>query len=272
MRFEVQRNDIAAMEVDVIVLPANSLLRTGPGASLAIFEAAGRQKLEAECSMRYEQVKKSGIRLVPGVSVPTLAYNLPAKVILHTIVPKWQSGNARRCYEDLCKSYASALVLADEMGMTSVAFPMLASGNNGFDTDVAIDVALQSLRQYQPKHKLEVAYLVTFDSKITQKLRDRGFEVEEAIDQVHVLEQDVHQAEVHKEDKQHHQKAIEQDKPFILEKIDDAIDWIKVPQNLQAVLGFAIAVADIALPKAGMGAKVLKVLKAATPLIEGGKK
>ena len=69
---------------------------------------------------------------------------------MHIIVPKWRDDDPRRCYEELCKSYASALALADEAGFKSIAFPGLASGNNGFDPDLAIDIAVESISHYQP--------------------------------------------------------------------------------------------------------------------------
>lgn len=238
---------------------------------MAIFEAAGRGELEAECAMRFEQAKQEGRRLVPGVTVPTLAYNLPAKVILHTIVPKWDYKDLQGSYRDLCKSYASALVMADEMGMGSIAFPVLASGNNGFDADVAIDIALQALDQYKPKNTLVEAYLVTFGSGITQNMRDRGYEVDEVIDQTHVLGQDVHQAEIRKQDSQRSREAKEKEKPFVQAKIDDAIKWLQVPENQQAIFDFALVVATVALPDKGTGAKVLKVLNAVSPFVRGGR-
>lgn len=162
--------------------------------------------------------------------------------------------------------------MADEMGMGSIAFPILASGNNGFDADVAIDIALQALGQYQPKNTLAEAYLITFGSGITQNMRDRGYEVYEAIDQTHVLGQDVHQAEVRKLDRQRSREEKETEKPFVKAKIDDAIKWLQVPKNQQAVIEFALAVATMALPDKGAGAKVLKVLNAVSPFVRGGKK
>ena len=271
MEFIVQRNDIASMEVDAVVLPANWRLRAGTGASMALFEAAGRKELEAECALKSKQFERQNIRLVPGVSVPTHAFDLPARIILHTIVPKWDQKNQQGSYEDLCKSYASALVMADEMGLESIAFPILASGNNGFDTDVAIDIAIQSLEQYQPKHKLAQAYLVTFGHEITQNMRDRGFDVEEVIDQLHVLDQDMHQAEVIKQDRARRRKAKAKQKPFVQKKIDEAIDWLKIPENLDLVVNLASAIAIKILTK-GADGNALTTLKAAEPAIKKGKK
>lgn len=144
-------------------------------------------------------------------------------------------------------------------------YPVLASGNNGFDADVAIDIALQALGQYQPKNTLATAYLVTFSSEITQGMRDRGYEVEDVIDQTYVLAQDVHQAEVRKSDILRRKEVKERERPFVQAMIDDATNWLKVPENQQAVLSFALAVATVVLPDKGAGAKVLKVLNTAPP-------
>lgn len=267
MEFIIQRNDIANVETDVVVLPANWRLRIGPGASAALFEAAGRDELEVECAMRFEQAKDKGVRLVPGVSVPTLAYALPAKAIMHTIVPRWRPKEPDLCYEELCKSYASALVTTDEMGFESIAFPLLAAGNNGFDIDVAIDIAIQSLTQFQPRNKLSKAYLVVFGWDATQRVRNRGYEVGEAIDQIHVLNQDVRQASWWKEEKERRNKEKEEDKPLVQAMIDDGIKWIQSPDNQAAVIGLAIAVAKIVLPEDGSAAKAFKVIDAALPFL-----
>lgn len=271
MDFEVIQNDIANMEVDAVVLPANWKLQMGTGASMAIFEAAGCEQLEAECAMRLEQAKSKNRRLVPGISVPTHAFDLPAKVIIHTIVPKWNEKHPRQSYEDLCKSYASALVLADEMGLESIAFPLLASGNNRFDPDIAIDIALQSLDQYKPVNKLAQAYLVTFGSSITQKLRDRGYAVEEAIDQLRVLDQDAHQAEVLRAEREKREAGLADKKALPQKAFDNAVEWLGDPKNQKKVLGAAIAVANVVLKDEGKPGKIKNVLNALSPLIDGKK-
>ncbi len=273
MDFKVIRNDISAVQVDAVVLPANWMLRMGTGVSMALFEAAGREEVEAECSALLEQAKSEGRRLVPGVTVPTHAFDLPAKVILHTIVPRWDEGNPSKSYEDLCKAYASALFLADEMDMESIAFPLLASGNNGFDPDTAIEIAVQSLEQYQPKNKLSLAYLVTFDSSVTKKMKALGYEVEETIDQMHVLDQKIHQAKARQNAlRRGVEKLLPHKKPLPKKVLDGAVEWLRVPENQQAILGFAFVIARIAIPKEGKdgkGGKVLEVLDAVEPLVKG---
>ena len=272
MEFVTERNDIVNMEVDVVVLPANRKLRIGTGASKALFEAAGREQLEAECAIQLEKAKDKGISLVPGVCVPTHAFDLRAKVILHTIVPKWRPKEERKCYEELCQSYAAALVMADEMGMESIAFPVLAAGNNGFDADIAIEIALKSLEQYEPKNKLAQACLVTFEAEITQKVRDLGFTVEEHIDQMHVLDQDMQQAAWWQEEKKRRRQEKEKDKPAVQVAIDQGIEWLQDPEFLIKMAVSAISVAEMVLPKEGWGAQARKVLEVVKPFITGGHK
>lgn len=192
MDFTVQRNDITEMAVDAIVLPANSTLREGPGASSAVFSKAGRKRLAKECSHRLHEAKARGIALKPGISVATHAFDLPSKIILHTIVPHWKGGDKGE-YDQLCSAYLSALMTADAMGLTSLATPLLAAGNNGFDLDTAIEVATKSIEQYEPKNTLESVTLVVFNAMATQAMKDAGYVVVDVIDQIHVLDQEMGQ-------------------------------------------------------------------------------
>lgn len=268
MKFDVVRNDIARMSVDVVVLPANWRLIAGTGASLALFEAAGRERLEAECAIRYEEARREGRRLVPGTCILTHAFDLPAKAILHAIVPKWRKEKKRECYEDLCKSYASALLMADGSGFESIAFPVLAAGNNKFDVDIAIDIAIESLRRFQPKNRLTQAYLVTFGSDTTQRLRDRGYKVDEVIDQLHVLDQEVHQAEVVKNDDQWESRW-KPDKNPVQDFLDGGLEWIQTPENQQMILDIALGVAGLVLPTKGVPGNVKKMLDVIIPIVRG---
>ena len=85
MKFDLVKTNIVNVSADAIVLPANEKLKEGSGTSTAIFEAAGRKQLTQAC-------KKIGSCEV-GSAVPTLAYNLNAKYIIHAVVPKWIDGN-----------------------------------------------------------------------------------------------------------------------------------------------------------------------------------
>ena len=60
MEFTIVNNNIAMMHASAIVLPANSMLIEGAGASTAIFEAAGREKLTRACYKIYDEYQRQG--------------------------------------------------------------------------------------------------------------------------------------------------------------------------------------------------------------------
>lgn len=182
MQFELIRNDITKMAVDAIVLPANSKLREGSGTSKAIFEKAGRKELEKACNVAL----KKDDQIYVGGAIPTLAFNLDAKFIIHSIVPKWIDGEHQE-YDKLSSAYLSALGLADVMSCESIAFPLLASGHNGFDPNIAFEIAKESIEAYQPTNKLKRVMLVLYGAKAMQIAREQGLVVEEMIDDVYIL-------------------------------------------------------------------------------------
>ena len=61
MDFEIVRNDITNMKADAIVLPANKSLKESGGTSQAIFEKAGRAKLEKTCSDYLKSIRVFGL-------------------------------------------------------------------------------------------------------------------------------------------------------------------------------------------------------------------
>lgn len=185
MQFEVVRNDITNMAVDAIVLPANLKLREGSGTSKAIFEKAGRRELEKACKGALKKYRQ----LYVGGAIPTLAYNLNAKFIIHSIVPKWVDGQHQE-YDLLSSAYLSALGLADAMSCESVAFPLLASGNNKFNLQIAFEIAKESIESYQPTHKLKRVIIVLYDARAMHIARERVITVEEVIDDVYILAND----------------------------------------------------------------------------------
>ena len=157
MDYIVTRNDITRMDVDAIVLPANSKLKEGSGASTAIFRKAGREELTKACTNITR--KKGDIRV--GTAVPTLGFDLDATYVIHAVVPQWRDGHSNE-YELLSSAYYSSLELADLLSCESVAIPLLAAGNNGFDLDLAIEIALKSIDAFEPSNRLTEVHLVIY--------------------------------------------------------------------------------------------------------------
>lgn len=111
--------DITKLQVDAIVNAANNQLRGGDGVCGAIFKAAGRNRLQAECDLYIQ-----GGGCATGDAILTSAHNLKAKgidSIIHAVGPKVtgpQPTDADRTA--LARCYRRSLELATQAGHRSI--------------------------------------------------------------------------------------------------------------------------------------------------------
>ena len=130
--------DFTLEDVDAIVNAANSSLLGGGGVDGAIHRAAGPGLL-AECR---------GLGgCPPGKAKMTKGYALAARRIIHTVGPVWQGGGAGED-ETLASCYRESLRLAEEAGLSSVAFPSISTGIYGFPIERACRIALREIRSF----------------------------------------------------------------------------------------------------------------------------
>ena len=150
------RGDLVQMRVDAIVNAANTGLRSGSGVCGAIFSAAGPADMLAAC----RAIGGCGV----GQAVITPGFRLPARYVIHTVGPVWQGGHAQE--EPLLAScYRSALTLAVEHGLTSVAFPLISSGVYGYPRDQAFQVAVRAISGFLDSHPECTVHLVIYGSE-----------------------------------------------------------------------------------------------------------
>lgn len=178
MPFEIVRNDITRMHVDAIVNAANERLLHGGGVCGAIFAAAGPARLQAACD-------KIG-HCDTGSAVATPAFALPARHVIHAVGPIWHGGHDGE-EQALRSCYRSALLLANELGDSSIAFPLISSGIYGYPKDQAIDVAIDEIRTFLTDHDMDV-YLAIFDSSSLRASKGRFAHIVEYIND-HYVEQ-----------------------------------------------------------------------------------
>ncbi|WP_027868605.1 macro domain-containing protein [Eubacterium sp. AB3007] len=178
MPFKIIRNDITKVKADAIVNTANPEPIYASGTDAAIYMAAGADELLAER-------RKIG-RIAPGEVAVTDAFQLPAKYIIHTVGPAWVDGSHGE-YDVLRSCYRKSLLIADQLGCESIAFPLIATGVYGFPKDQALEIALEIIREHLKDSDLNVV-LVVFGRSSYQIAAGLTEQIEEYIDENYVSE------------------------------------------------------------------------------------
>ena len=157
------RGDITTLQCDGIVNAANSqmlgcFVPCHGCIDNAIHTYAGVQ-LRLECS---GLMKRQGHKEEPGRAKITKAYNLPCRYVLHTIGPVIGDAVAVSDRRLLADCYRSCLDLAAKHGLHSVAFCCISTGEFRFPNELAAQVAIQTVIQWQRENpnQIEVIFNV----------------------------------------------------------------------------------------------------------------
>lgn len=130
--------DITTLEVDCIVNSANKSLLAGSGVCGIIHRKAGRN-LELKC-------KQIG-RCEVGKVVVTDGYNLPARLVIHTVGPIYGLENGKES-DLLYQCYFASLNLAEKHLISSIAFPSISTGIHGYPVENASLIAAKAFADF----------------------------------------------------------------------------------------------------------------------------
>lgn len=165
MGLKIISGDITKLTTDAIVNAANTGLKQGGGVCGAIFNSAGARELQKACDV-----------LAPietGEAVITPGFNLPARYVVHTAGPVYNSAAKEESERLLINSYTNSLKLVKENNLSSIAFPLISSGIYGYPLEKAYKVAVDTIENFLKTNDMDVS-LVIFDERTLNYLKSIG--------------------------------------------------------------------------------------------------
>ena len=153
----VCRGDLTAEAVDAIVNAANERLAHGGGLAGAIVRAGG------------EAIQRESRALAPvptGGAVATGAGRLPCRRVVHAVGPVWARYEPEEADRLLASAVRSALGVASDEGLETIAVPAISSGVFGFPKDRCAGVMVDAVLAFfeaRPDSTLREVRLCNFD-------------------------------------------------------------------------------------------------------------
>jgi O-acetyl-ADP-ribose deacetylase (regulator of RNase III) len=147
-KIELRTGDITDVEVDALVNAANTDLALGAGVAGAIRRRGGRAIQDA-CD-----------RLAPiplGESVRTTGGELAQPHVIHAAVMDWGGGATE---ESIRACTRSALRVAVENDLRSIAFPALGTGVGGFPMRRCAEIMLEEAQAFLDEGAASVARVI----------------------------------------------------------------------------------------------------------------
>jgi O-acetyl-ADP-ribose deacetylase (regulator of RNase III) len=156
MPHHILLGDLTTFKADVIVNSAHPYPQEGSGVDKALYRAAGEGLLKA---------RQAFGDLNPGDCVKTPSFDLNAQAVYHVITPHVHSKAASKQLKTL---YMTVFKEARNDDYQSIALPLLASGNHGFDRHDALGIAKEAIVEFLQENEMDI-YLVIYDKVQVQR-------------------------------------------------------------------------------------------------------
>ncbi len=161
MKVKIYQGDITEANTDAIVNAANNELWMGSGVAGAI-KRKGGQIVEDEA------VAQGPIEV--GEAVYTTAGNLPHTYIIHAA---GMGQDLKTSEEFIYQATLSSLELAEDLGISTVAFPAIGTGVGGLSIAACARAMRKALDEFSPDAEaLEEVHFVIFGAAETEEFRE----------------------------------------------------------------------------------------------------
>lgn len=160
--FKVVRNSLIEESVQAIVNPANTHLAHGGGVAGLISRAGGPE-------IQRESFAKAPI--ATGQATYTGAGALPFQYIIHAVGPIY-SGGGNDEEKLLYSAVYSALRLADQLQLKSVAMPAISTGIFGYPLEPAIKTIFRAINDFlQQSSSVQEVHLCDYTEEKSQAIK-----------------------------------------------------------------------------------------------------
>ena len=150
------QSDITDERVDAIVNAANDGLQHGGGVAAAIVRKGGRQIDEESRQIMFNRNYRP---LNVGDAVYTRGGNLSCPFVIHTVGPRWNSNEEKRCTSLLRRACVESLRLAARLNLCSIALPAISSGIFGMPKTICARAMFQAMEEFSSSTDAEISTL-----------------------------------------------------------------------------------------------------------------
>ncbi|MDP9361671.1 MAG: macro domain-containing protein [Acidobacteriota bacterium] len=159
MKISVFAGDVCDVRADALCTSTNPRLSLVMGTGVSIRGRGGFQILRACEQIVEAEFRRSGRRGLPaGSAHPTIAGDLPSKVIVHCVA----SDASHRSSQDIIRDCVrNSLAVAEARGCQSMAMPIFATGHAGFNFDQSLLATVETLRDEATA--VQHVFLVVYD-------------------------------------------------------------------------------------------------------------
>lgn len=173
----IYQGDLTKVSAGAIVNAANQAMIPGGGVDGAINQAAGPSLAPLQRSLG---------PLAVGQALATPAFELPATKIIHTVGPQYDSRQPQLMAQQLQDCYQNCLDLANQLQLTSLAFPAISTGVYHYPVAQTLPIILTVLNHYQQqvgtvKQIDLVDYLATIDQQYQQYFQQLGLPTQQSV-------------------------------------------------------------------------------------------